>query len=263
MTLQDVAVAITFYNVGLPKDRQLSTRNPANFFKDFIRNRNSANLNWPPYVREMGYTARQVTGAGNCFEFVPILEGKEPFEAPTNISPSPETPRHVIESLSMPLASRELGRDDEPWLIQVVARLRIVETHFAVYSGRKTLQVDLLQLNVKLNKTEIDALYLVHEEAENGELRSIIVTCEAKRGRDDILEEQILRQAKAPFGMRRVRQDLVVPMAVKCVGPSEVFVVEFNQLERANAQDVDSLSVASTAVYRIEPPVPGLCQSTR
>ncbi len=245
VTLEDVSQAIQAYNAGSP-GRSMSTRNPANFFKDFIRNRLGANSNWPAYVFERGFTARQVTGSGLCFQFVPLASGQtEAFPQIGSAHPTEKTPVHQIESVSMPLASRRLGRNDEPWLIQVVARLRIVETHFSVYSNRRVRQVDLLQMSVKLNRTEIDALFLVTEEDEDGKLREVIVTCEAKRGRDDILEDQVLQQAKAPFSMSGVVQNVVVPIAVKCLGPSRIYVVEFNQLDRANYKEADTLTVAS------------------
>ena len=100
-----------------------------------------------------------------------------------------------MESVSLPLASRRLGRGDEPWLIQVVARLRVVESHFSLVSRRSVRQLDLLQLNVKLSGTEIDALFLAQEEVAPGVFEEVIVTCEAKGIRDDILEDQILKQA--------------------------------------------------------------------
>jgi hypothetical protein len=114
-------------------------------------------------------------------------------------------------------------------------------------------------MSVKLNRTEIDALFLVIEEDEEGRMREVIVTCEAKRGRDDILEDQVLQQAKAPFSMLKVDQDIVVPIAVKCLGPSRIYVVEFNQLDRASYKEAVTLTVASDSVFEIKPLVPGIC----
>jgi hypothetical protein len=151
-----------------------------------------------------------------------------------------------------------LGREDEPWLIQVIVRLRIVEAHFALVSPRKIRQIDLLQMNVKLAQTEIDALFLGQEETSPGRFQEVIITCEAKRGRDDILESQILQQAKAPFSMSQIQQDHVVPLAVKSVGPSQVYVVEFEELDRATSSSVTSLTVASDSLFEIRPRVPGV-----
>jgi hypothetical protein len=259
VTLTDVSAAIAAFNSSNPP-QQMSTRNPANFFKDFIRNRGSANRNWPESVFSAGYSARQVTSANACFEFVPVSEGQlEPFPASTFANPTHETPKHLIESVSLPLASRRLGRNDEPWLIQVIARLRIVEAHFSLVSGRSVKQLDLLQLSVKLAGTEIDALFLAQEEVSPGQFEEVIVTCEAKGGRDDILEDQILRQAKAPFSMRSITQDRVIPIAVKCVAPSTIHVVEFQEFRRESYTAVTSVEIAWDSLFEIRPPVPGIC----
>jgi hypothetical protein len=258
VTLADVAEAIEKYNTENP-EKTLSAKNPANFFKDFVRNRESADRNWPAYALTNGYTGRQLTGSGACFEFVRLPPGQTTaFPSASFASPTLETPRHAIESVSLPIASRRLGREDEPWLIQVIVRLRIVEAHFALVSPRKIRQIDLLQMNVKLAQTEIDALFLGQEETSPGRFQEVIITCEAKRGRDDILESQILQQAKAPFSMSQIQQDHVVPLAVKSVGPSQAYVVEFEELDRATSFSATSLTVASDSLFEIRPRVPGV-----
>jgi hypothetical protein len=259
VSLEDVSDAITAFNRAHP-GQEMSTRNPANFFKDFIRNRSTANINWPRPVLEAGFTGRQVTGGNACFEFVPLSANQvEPFPPASFAQPNEHTPRHVIQSISLPLASRRLGRDDEPWLIQVITRLKLVESHFSLVSRRSVRQIDLLQMSVKLAGTEIDALFLAHEETEDGSHEEVIITCEAKRGRDDILEDQILRQAKAPFEMEQITQNRVIPIAVKCAGRSQIFVVEFEELERATYRTVESLTMACDSLFEIRPPVPGVC----
>lgn len=259
VTLQEVSAAITAYNATNPAE-PMSTRNPANFFKDFIRNRASANRNWPAVVLEAGFTARQVTQANACFEFIPLPTGqREAFPTSTFAKPTEKTPKHQIESVSLPLASRRLGRKDEPWLIQVITRLRIVEAHFSLVSARNIKQLDLLQMSVKLAGTEIDALFLAHEEVANGRYEEVIITCEAKGGRDDILEDQILRQAKAPFSMRQITQNRVIPIAVKCVASSTIHVVEFSEVTREKSAEVDSITIACDSLFEIRPPVPGIC----
>ena len=202
-----------------------------------------------------------MTEKNACFEFVPLIAGQTEAFPPVNFAqPSASTPKYQIESVSLPLASRRLGRKDEPWLIQVITRLRIVESHFSLTSGRAIKQLDLLQMNVKLSGTEIDALFLAHEETAPGIIEEIIITCEAKTGRDDILEDQILKQAKAPFKMKQITQNHVIPLAVKCVAASQIFVVEFNELDRETHENVTSLSIASDSLFEIKPPVPGICQ---
>jgi hypothetical protein len=259
VSLDDVSDGIDVYNVA--NGTAHSTNNPANFFKDFIRVRRRANANWPNSVLVAGFTARQLTEGGACFEFAALAEGQTEAFPPVDFAqPSENTPRYQIESVSLPLASRRLGRKDEPWMIQVIARLRIVESHFSLSSGRAIKQLDLLQLNVKLSGTEIDALFLAQEEIGPEQYEEVIITCEAKVGRDDILEDQILNQAKAPFKMKQVKQNRVIPLAVKCVAPSTIFVVEFNELTREGHEEIESLTVASESLFEIKPPVPGICQ---
>ena len=259
VTLSQVEAAINQYNIVNP-NRPLSTRNPANFFKDFIRKKRSANSNWPLSVLQRGYTARQITGENLCFEFTPLDPGQtDPF--PLRIyMPSPNAPKHKIQSASMSLASRRLGRSDEAWLIQVLVKLNVIETHLSLSSARPIIQVDLLQTNIKQARTEIDALFLAFEDSvdDDGSYSEILITCEAKGRRDDILEDQIIAQVMAVFRMTAVTQDVVIPIAVKSVGPSEIHVVQFDSILRSEAPDLSELSIRSEAVYQLVPLVPGI-----
>jgi hypothetical protein len=236
----------------------LSDKNPANFFKDFVRNRRSANANWPVSVFERGYTGEQMTGGNACFRFIPLRAGQTEAFAVNVPIPLQDAHRHEVESVSMPLASRRLGRVDESWLIQVVVRLHIVETHMSLYSSRRNVirQIDHLQMSVKLRNSEIDAIFLVVEEAADGEISEAILCCEAKGLRDDILENQIARQVQAVFN--EVGQDLVIPLAVKVIGISEIRLVEFNAVSRPEADSLDSLVTVSDQIYRLVPEVPGI-----
>ena len=257
VTLEEVSVAITAHNLAHPELKPMSTRNPANFFKDFIRNQNRANKNWPTKVFKAGYSAVQVTSEGKCFEFVPISPGQTlPFQIDVVLRPSEKTPHYQIESISLPLASRRLGRTDEPWLIQVLVRLRVLETHLALCSERKILQLDHLQTNVKLSSAEIDALFLAIEDA-GAEKQELLVCCEAKNKRDDIIVAQILGEVRSLF-RTGISQELVLPIAAKAISPSRIFVVEFKAVGREEIGTKESLDVASTAVYDLVPPVPGI-----
>jgi len=259
VTLTDVQEAIREHNQA-HASAKLSDKNPANFFKDFIRNRQRANANWPESLKKRGFTARQLTGENACFEFICLPHGQsEPF--PNKIrDPSEEDAVYKIESASLPLASRRLGRKDEPWLVQVLVRLRVIETHLSVHSLRRNriVQVDHRQMSVKQRKTEIDALFLVVEQKEGGTTEEIILCCEAKGRRDDILEDQALQQAKTVFKLAGVTQDIVIPIVAKAFAPSKIYIVEFAPLRREDAEKTDALTVASKAVYELLPPVPGI-----
>jgi hypothetical protein len=257
VTLQEVASAIRDFS-HKDAELQLSANNPANFFKDLTRNRERANINWPESVFKRGFTARQLTGGGLCFEFIKAAQGQtEPF--PLSIAaPSDTTPRQRITSVVLPAASR--GRADEPWLLQIVVRLRIVETHMALFSPRRSrlLQVDHLQNSVKLRKSEIDAIFLGLEEDDHGQSRQFLITCEVKQRREDFSDAQLLRQPIAAFETDTVKQNIVVPIGIRAIGPSQIHLIEFSAILREDAGTTTLLTKASDAVYSLEPPVPGI-----
>jgi hypothetical protein len=234
--------------------------NPPAFMKDFLRKRRLANANWPNEIFEAGYTGRQVTGGGRIFEFVKILPGQtEPFPSTAPLPP-PDSVPHQISSVGLPLASRRLGRTDEPWLVQVSVRLHVIETYFALFSARKERirQVDHLQNGLKLKRTEIDALFLGIEETTPGTYHEFMITCEAKRVGEDIISEQVLQQVKAVFHLSNVTQSFAVPIALKSISPSVIHVVEYEAVARDEAEELEILNVANQAVFELVPPVPGI-----
>lgn len=260
VTLSDISAAIDKYNKSLPsKSKKLSKHNPANFFKDFFRRKDSANRNWPSSVWSKGYAARQLTGSGNAFEFVRIFQGQsEPFPISTATYPrSPQAPHLELQSLSMLPIARSLGRRDETWLMQVAVQLNLIETHFALCSIFKSeLQhVSHLQIGIKLRHTEIDGLYL----AQFLDGSEAIITLEAKGRKDDILEEQVLAQVKAVLSMEAFTgKKCIVPMAIKIIGDSEIYVVEYESIDIGRNAPGAITPIASEAVYRLKPPVPGI-----
>lgn len=256
VTLIDVQRGITKYNQSHGTSH--SDRNPANFAKDFWRKHSSANRNWPRAVLEAGYTGRQYQFGGNSFEFVPLNQGQSDAVDAKYVPRYDERTRRVeIESVSLPLASKRLGRSDEPWLIQVLIRLRVFETHLALSSNRKVVQLDHLQTNVKLRGAEIDALFLAVLEGPEGQPSEAIVCCEAKSRRDDIVPHQILNGVRAVFNMN-IQQDVVIPIAVKAIAPSQIFIIEFEAIERSRAKENSVLKEETSAIYILKPPVPGI-----
>jgi hypothetical protein len=229
------------------------------FMKDLLRS-NKRNSSWPREVFEAGYTGRQVTGEGRVFEFIPVLAGQtEPF--PTTIpAPPAEMIPHQIGSVSMPLASRRLGRNDEPWLVQVSVRLRVIGTYFALFSSRKAeiRQVDHLQNALKLRRTEIDALFLGVEEPSPNDYREFLITCEAKGRGQDIIVEQVLQQAKAVFQLQNVTQNFVIPVALKSMSASRLHLVEFAPVTRAEADSIEGIAIVNQALFDFVPAIPGM-----
>jgi hypothetical protein len=257
VSLAEVVTAIRAYNAKHPEAR-VSDRNPANFYKDLTRRRATANESWPREIFERGFTGRQLVGGGQCFQFVRRAEGQEEPFPETIPGPSPETHIYPITSAVLPVASRRLGRSDEPWLIQVAVRLRIVETHLSLFSplAKHIVMVDHLQNSVKLRGSEIDAIFLATEEI-NREYRQLMTTCEVKVEREDLGMDQVLRQPKEMF---RLMPDLdrVLPLALRSVGQSRLHLTEFAVVMREEMAELDELAIVRDVLYELRPAVPGI-----
>ena len=251
MTLDDVAVAIRECNEA--KGTSLSDLNPANFMKDFMRG-NSASRNWPDALTALRYSAVQRTGTGDVFEFIHFTTGQT--EAFTDTFRMPDdAPRYPVQSISLPLVTKSLGRSDEAWLIQTAINLRIVETHFAIGSTVPMVELSHLQMNVKLRQTEIDGLFLGLIEAEGGYER-VIVTCEAKHYKDPFIPQQIINQVQAAFGAMDVT--MVIPLGLKAVKKVGFYVTEFQAVRRDEAESLTELTLASHGIYELHPAVKGI-----
>jgi hypothetical protein len=234
----------------------LSTDNLANFFKDIIRS-SGRNEIFPRSVVEAGYTAKQAAGEGDksVFEFIPLPEGAD--SAFPDRQPSKEKLQSPIEvqSLSLPIEARKLGREDESWLAQAVAELRLIELHLALHSDHNLVSIAHLMTNMKLGKAEIDSMWRGEVENWNGGTDPILIPAEMK-SRKEVLEfEQIQRGARAAGleAKRKLeRSEAVLPMAVKVLKNHLVWVLEFEM------DFEDELRIASDAVYRPIPSVPGI-----
>lgn len=232
----------------------LSTKNPANFIKDVIRGHGASGM-WPERLKALRVGGRQVTGDGNVFEFVPYEAGQsEPF--PTRFGYHEGVERIRVQSISMPLATKALGRDDETYLIQVAVKLAVLETHFALKSPLNVIEMSHLQVGIKLRLTEVDSLYSAILQNEQGGRETIAVTAEAKKRRQRILEEQVIQQVKAAFKeMKDVH--LVVPTAMTAAADG-IYVAEFKAVRRTELPTFAALELASEALYELTPQVPGI-----
>lgn len=249
MSLADVSKAIRACNEKDGKER--SDRNPANFLKDIVRS-TSANQIWPARIAALGFTGVQRTGSGDSFEFVPYKPGQ--------VEPFPDLFRHHVgtrvvdvETLSIPVASKLLGRRDEAWLVQTAVKLRLVEQLLAIESLLKVAEVTHLQMSVKLRSTEIDSLYLLGIEGED----LVLATCEAKLHKERLLPDQIVAQVKAAF--EATEATLVVPIAMRSVPTVGVHVMHFNPVKRVDASAFSELSLAHEILCRFKPGVKGIC----
>jgi hypothetical protein len=232
----------------------LSSKNPANFFKDIIRG-SGANGMWPQRLKDLGWTARQRTGDGNVFEFVRYALGQtEPF--PDEFGYQEQAPRHRIQSLSMQLASKELGRDDETYLIQVAVKLAVIETHFALESPLNIVELSHLQIGIKQRKTEIDSLFSAQYLDATGNQRQLIITVEAKNKDQRVLTDQIKQQVVAAFSLVP-RTKIVVPVAM-IARNGGIYVIEFRAIERDGIEVFTQLELETQAFYELVPRVKGI-----
>ncbi|MFN4275865.1 MAG: hypothetical protein ACK4FJ_06160 [Ferrovibrio sp.] len=281
ITGTEVREAIQHRNRNLPEgEKVLGAGNPANFLKDFIRKR-TCNENWPRRLKALRYTARQRYGNELVFEFVPYRDGDDqPF--PDRYDPVPDMPVHTIETLSMKRVAKALGREDEPWLTQIIVNQRIAHTHLAIYSPLNVVDFDHLQMSVK-TQPEIDALFLATISDDAGNDSRVLMTCEAKQFKERILEDQIREQVQKAFGFTETleelyRIDAVLPTAVQVIQydvagvmKRGIYMVEFELVRRDEflAQHAGDnlyrmpLNLASRAFYLLEPPVVGISSSRR
>ena len=249
VSMADIAAVIDDLGV------QLSTHNLANFFKDIIRS-TRRNVNFPQSVVASGYTAQQAAGKGDkaVFEFVRLLEGAT--SAFPELRPSLEKLESpiVVQSLSLPIEARRLGREDESWLAQAVAELRLIELHLAMHSKHRLLAIAHLMTNMKLGRGEIDSMWRGEIEGLEGS-EPILIPAEMKSRKEELELEQVQRgafAAEAEAERKLNRSGAVLPMAVKVLDNHLVWVLEFEMDFK------DELRIASDAVYRPIPPVPGI-----
>lgn len=251
--------------------KQLSTKNPANFLKDFLRSPRRNDL-WPASLKSARITARQKYRKGRVFAFAPFAEGQsEPFPDLFVLPQGAE--EHVVESVSLPSTARALGRRDEAWLIQVCVHQRIVQTQFALHSELSGHCVDLFHLQNSVKTTpEVDALFLLTLK-ERKETRKALVTLEAKRDEPILIDQvraQVARMAKECRNKPALRDiSLIVPVAArsqKLDGSRVVGLFEMDPIsveEGARAYDADeehllNLEIRSAVAYRLRPDVSGI-----
>ncbi|MFS2099407.1 hypothetical protein ACCC97_10625 [Variovorax sp. Varisp85] len=232
----------------------LSAKNPANFFKDIIRGSGAEGM-WPQKLKDLRWSARQRTGDGDVLEFVPYKHGQnEAF--PDLFAYRPDIPHRQIQSLSMPLASKELGRDDETYLIQVAVKLAVVETHFALESPLDVAELNHLQMGIKLRKTEIDSLFSAQFTDEDKVKKRLIITAEAKNKHQRILPEQIISQVRAAFTVApSVEAVAPVAMVARAGG---IYFVEFKIVRRSELAGFEELVLEREAFYELVPHVKGI-----
>jgi hypothetical protein len=256
VTAEDIEEAKLYCNVELEMNIKLNS-NPFNFMKDIVRSTSGSKI-WPESVHARGFTGKQKTGGGDIFEFVPLIVGQK-TEFDEDYKPSDSTPTFLIQSLSLPLASKALGRKDESWLLQVAVNLRVIETHFAIGDNRQinALELNHLQMDIKLRTVQIDALFLAKQDLEDSDAHgSVLITVEAKQGNQRILTEQITRQVQEAF--EATPNDLIIPTAIVGVRNKGIYVVEFKAVRRSESKNFKAPVFHREAMFVLLPTVKGI-----
>ena len=236
-------------------ETKLSDANAANFIKDYLRS-STRSANWPPEILAAGYTAKQRTGEGQCFEFVALAPGEDPF--PDDFLPTGDEPTFIAQTLSLPVTTRDIVRKDEQSVAQIAVKLHVLE-HFLASSpkanGWGVREITHLQNNVKLSSSEIDSLYQVVAHTDRGtEIGAVAV--EVKIG-DPIIAEQIEKQALA------ILQDesfaFCIPAILKRFKKGELIAMHLDPVRREDVQTDGTLhlgAIAYSARYVFAPPLP-------
>lgn len=252
VTLDEVFHEIHQYNDTYKPKRPISPKNAANFFKDYVRRIANANRVWPSSISDRHFTAVQQTAGGRCFAFVRIPEGQTtPFVAVLPLSEMEATP---VSTLQIPTLARQISRRDERWLMQVASRLQLIEAHLANHAPA-LVYVELLQMGVKQNIAEIDALYMARTVDE----KNVIITVEAKTN-DDIYYGQIIAQVAAAKAMKSLSSSqisYIIPLAIKSFVKTGVFVAQFESVQW-DEPERQRIEVESRSMFRLKPPLPRL-----
>lgn len=258
VTTSEVQTEIQRFNRGALASGgdTLSDRNPPNFLKDIVRfeTRNSV---FPASVVARGWTARQLTGNEQCFEFIPIPRGRTTaFEV---IAPPPSRVKNPyrVQSLSLPGASRRFGKKDESWLTEVATHLGLIELHLALSNPHNLLSVTRLASHLKLGKGEADALYYGEDTSSD----SYLIACEMKGEPREVLDqEQILRVAEAVASTTAAisARAEVIPLGVKVLWPGYTGGQRGLIWIRQYDTSFPPLVVASERVYKLVPEVQGI-----
>ncbi|SUE27773.1 Uncharacterised protein [Nocardia farcinica] len=237
--------------------------NRANFWKDLTRSgAKSLNKHWPTSVFSRGFTGRDAIGQrpGAVFMFIPTVAGRtKPFEDDDSFDD--QLPAVRLQSLSMPQAMKALGRSGENWHAQVADRLNVVSSFFALCSPRNVpprsvREVNFLQTGIKMNGGETDAAFSML--ADDGQW---LVSAEVKGRREQFNHSQIARssywlEASVRSAKISTLQDVVgvIPLGIKVVGRSTLWVVEFEPV----SDPASSLVKVAEGVFELVPHVPGI-----
>jgi hypothetical protein len=206
-------------------------------------------------------------------EFVPYGSNQtDAFE--NSFTKSANLQSTPLQSISLPLTAKRLGRGDESWLVQVAVALRVVEQHLAIRKSESlpnVMEVTHLQTAVKLGKSEVDALFLATCEF-GGKRVSTLITCEAKQERERIVGHQIIGQvvaANRSIKLAGIDIELIIPIAIQALDSPAgcIYIAEFEPWLSSQAElDEDKLPdlvLAAEGLFELMPHVQGVGYAPR
>ncbi len=256
---------------------KLGDNQAANFSKDFLR-KASRSKNWPKSLADARWTVKQQTGRDDSngrarnFLWKPYADGQtDPFPDEWPIEPGFVT--HPMQSVTISVASKQIVRLDEPRLMQIVVDLRVVETHFALYSplstdDYKVVHMDHLQTGLKLRGSEIDGLYLAEFQDRQGVRHPVLITVEAKKEDELVITSQVIAQIEHASALG-VTCEKIIPLAIKHADGG-AFVFEYAPFDipptgilEKDSVDETALKRVATVFYEVRPEMVGLSRGAK
>lgn len=247
ITLEDVDATIREINAEVGST--LSTKNVANFYKDYTRVTRLANSNWPDYLRQRRVTARKADKAGQCFEFIKWPNDQDdPFL--DTIAPNLNTTKEVV-SISISDRFRRCACKDESYIASFVDKVGL----FNIFL--KTISIDQVETVHfgKKARAEIDVI-ICGRDITSG--RDILVAVEVKTHSESIGMGQLLAQSAACSKMAIEKNiDAYYMVAMKPIrtpdGGCGIFMCASQKIH--SKQHDEELRFCDGIVYELDNPI--------
>ena len=171
---------------------------PYAFFSDSRRRLSRREENWPEALKELRWTAETKTG-GAVWKFRPY-DADQILAAPDDVEIDLDAPRIVNDTLDLSYTLRRVTRMTESIMLTIMRDTRMLQSHFSQMSPLRSKIVDIRHTvpQVKMNGSEVDSLAEVEIGNPYSDRRTrLLVTIEAKCGRNHLSKSQVVRQVNA------------------------------------------------------------------
>lgn len=246
VTLTDVDIAIREMNTELGST--LSTKNVANFYKDYTRVARRANNNWPASLRSRRVTARKADRSGECFEFVEWPASlNDPFV--DDITPKPNTPTEPL-AVSISARFRRQGCRDESYIASLADKIGLFSYFLQTLD---ITEVETVHFGKKA-RAEIDVI-ICGRDTISGE--DILVAVEVKSHTESIVMGQLAAQSAACAKMaaeRNINAYYMVAMKpVRTDGGCGIFICASQKLY--SEAGTTELQFCDGIIYELDVPI--------